>query len=305
MSTFKETLEYAAVAALLRLVPPLPHAAVTAAARALGSAAFHAGVRRGVTLDNLAHAFPERSEAERRRIALGAYRNYATTITELLWSAGKSAETLGGLIRFHDRTPFDRLLAQGRGLVLLSGHFGGWELIPAAVIPKLGHPAAAIVQRQRNGKIDAMLDELRCRFGNSTIPMGPSSRRAVEVLKGGGVLLGLGDQSGPKEAAFVPFFGRPAATHRGMAAFALKFGAPLLLLINRRAADGCYDVFMEEVDRTGLQGAGEQDVVELTRRHTALLERYVRETPDQWLWMHKRWKHTAYHSARQQSAGGR
>jgi KDO2-lipid IV(A) lauroyltransferase len=158
-------------------------------------------------------------------------------------------------------------------------------------------PVHIIVQRQRNKYVDRIINKGRMRHGNTTIPMGVSSREALSVLRGGGVLAALADQSGPKESAFVNFFGRPAATHRGVAAFSLKTGAPLVLIISKRNADGTYDALVEEIDMTALDGNPEDRIEELTRRHVAALERYIRRFPDHWLWMHRRWKHTAFYES--------
>ena len=303
--SLQETLEFLAVDAMRRVMRRLPLPWVRGIARSLATVVYALGFRRAVTLDNLAHAFPSMPDAARREVALGAYRNYTTTILELLWTSGKSRERLTELVDIPDRSVIDRLLARGRGLVMVSGHFGGWELLHSSVFPKLGILIAFFVQRQRNGRIDALFEELRGRFGNQTIPMGVSARQAVQVLRDGRVLAGLGDQSGPKEAAFVPFFGRPAATHRGMAAFALKMGAPMIMVAPVRRPDGGYTVLMEEVDLAGLDSASEENIVELTRRHTALLESWIRRTPDQWLWMHKRWKHTDWYRSQNPPAAPR
>jgi KDO2-lipid IV(A) lauroyltransferase len=151
---------------------------------------------------------------------------------------------------------------------------------------------AIIVQRQRNQRIDWKIDQGRSRHGNVTIAMGPSSREGLRVLREGGLLVMLGDQSGPKESTFVTFFGRAAATHRGAAAFSLKADAPLLMVFLIRQNDGGYEAVFEEVDRSGLDIYSDENIDELTRRHVAVLERYIRQYPDHWLWMHKRWKHT-------------
>jgi KDO2-lipid IV(A) lauroyltransferase len=129
------------------------------------------------------------------------------------------------------------------------------------------------------------------------IPMGISTREVFRTLQEGKVVAMLGDQSGPKESVFINFFGRPAATHRGAAAFSLKAGAPIVMLFLVRQKDGVYETQFEEVDRSGLEEYTEENVNELTRRHTAILEKYIRMHPDHWLWMHKRWKHTAYYES--------
>jgi KDO2-lipid IV(A) lauroyltransferase len=161
----------------------------------------------------------------------------------------------------------------------------------------------AIAQPQRNRYIDAIITANRNRFGSSTVTMHQSVRAVVTLLRQGKIVGMLGDQSGPRESVYIDFFGRPAATHRGAAAFSLKHDAPIVMFFLIRQPDGTYKALFEEVDRSGLSQYTEENIVELTRRHTAVLERYVRTYPDHWLWMHKRWKHTEFFQAQRQGTG--
>jgi len=261
----------------------------------LGSAAFVTGFRKRVTFENLAHAFPEFTLNKIRRIARGAYQNYAISLVHMLWASGQSEDVLKSTINPTSLDLFRAIVDRGRGAVLLSAHFGSWELLPHSVRLFLGYPLVMIVQRQRNGRIDSLVDSIRKQHGNSTVPMGPSSRGLLTALREQKIVLILGDQSGPKEAPFIEFFERPAATHRGAAALCLKTGAPLIFLILIRVENGTFDLHYEEVDKSGLEQYTEENITELTRRHTALLEKQIRLHPEQWLWMHKRWKHTEYY----------
>jgi KDO2-lipid IV(A) lauroyltransferase len=292
-----EWLEYAAFRTAQVILSLLPFAAAGAMGRTLAGLVFRlTGVRKAVTLDNLRQAFPEMSEAGRIRIARDAFRNFGTAIAEFLWSTGKSADELRSVLRLRNGEVVAPHLRDPRGILLVSGHFGGWEFIISALRLHLDKPFATIVQRQRNRRVDARIDALRTRFGNSTFPMGPSSgRHSLKVLKEGGMIGALGDQSAAKESIYVDFFGRPAATHRGVAALALRTGAPVVMVFLLRGPDGRYDAEFEHIPHGDLTEYSEANVRELTRRHVAVLERYVRRYPDHWLWMHKRWKHTEYY----------
>jgi KDO2-lipid IV(A) lauroyltransferase len=261
----------------------------------LGNAVFSfTPIRKKITLENLRTSFPEKSELEIYETARGAYKNYGIALVESLWASGQSAETLKGLLHVVNPEVMKRARAEQKGVLLLSAHYGSWELLPSSVRLNIDTPLAMIFQRQRNKRIDELFEKNRSRFGNITIPMGLSSRKALTALANNYVLLLLGDQSGPKEALFVDFFGRPAATHRGVAAFSLKTGAPIVMGLLVRQQDGTYTMTFEEVDRTGLHDSTEENIVELTRRHVAILEKWIRLHPDHWLWMHKRWKHTQF-----------
>ncbi len=291
-------IEYFLFRCLLLFARSLSFPATNRVGTLLGSAAFASGFRKRVTLENLHRAFPESTAEQIRNLARGAYRNYAISLVHMLWASGQSEAILKSKINPTSLDRFQAIIKRGKGAVLLSAHFGSWELLPHSVRLFLDHPLVMIVQRQRNGRIDAVVDAIRKQHGNSTVPMGPSSRGLLTALREKKIVLILGDQSGPKEAPFIDFFKRPAATHRGAAAICLKTGAPLIFLILIRVENGTFDLHYEEVDRSGLEGYTEENVTELTRRHTALLEEQIRRHPEQWLWMHKRWKHTEYYRSR-------
>jgi KDO2-lipid IV(A) lauroyltransferase len=290
----KESVEYFFFRLLQRIARHLSYATASRLGSTLGAVALALGIRRTITLDNLNRAFPEQDPAAVRRIAAGAYRNYGTALMQMLWSMNAAADELVAVVHLRDEGVFRQALARGKGVILLSGHFGSWELIVSSISLALKMPFVVIAQTQRNRKINRFVNTLRSRFGSTMVPMGPSVRQVMRALKEGKAVAMLGDQSGPKESVFVEFFGRPSATHRGAAAFSLKSETPIVMYMLVRREDGSYDVFFEEVDRSGLDGYSEENVLELTRRHTAILEKYIRRHPDHWLWMHKRWKHTPY-----------
>lgn len=301
----KEQIEYFLFFLLHQIARLASYRLATRVGSALGNAVFFlTAIRKRVTFDNLRHAFPEKSEQERRAIAAGAYRTYGISITQMLWAGNASAAELKSKVHFSTIEPFENALRAGKGLILMSAHFGAWELLISSVRLNLGKRFIVIAQTQRNKKINALLDRLRSRFDNQIVPMGPSVRQVLKALQEKEVIALLGDQSGPKEAVFVNFFGRPAATHRGPAVFSLRNDVPILMMLMVRRPDGTYDGLLEEVDRAGLDRYSEENVLELTRRHTAVLEKYIRRFPDHWLWMHKRWKHTEYFETQQQLQKG-
>ncbi|MEK9139330.1 MAG: lysophospholipid acyltransferase family protein [Bacteroidota bacterium] len=299
-SPFVESLEYHGFAFLNRLARLLSFRMAGRVGSFLGAVGYYIiGYRKKITLDNLTQAFPELREKERRCIALRAYKSYGTVLVEGLWAGGQAEDVLVKTCRFVNPEIVQKHLNNPHGLILLSGHFGNWESLAGAFSLRLGRPIAIIAQHQRNKRIDAKLDVIRTRWKCRMIPMGIATREVFRELRDGKVVAMLGDQSGPKEAVFIDFFGRPAATHRGAAAFSLKSGAPIVMLFFVRRQDGVYETHFEEVDCTGIEEYTNENVIELTRRHTAILERYIRMHPDHWLWMHKRWKHTEYYQSTQ------
>jgi KDO2-lipid IV(A) lauroyltransferase len=254
--------------------------------------------RRSITLDNLGRAFPEKPDDELRAIARGAFENFGISMCEFLSFGKLDGEALRRLLNFDDNRESFTRIGSGGALVFITGHFGNWELTGIGSSALAGVPFLVIVRTQSNALVDRVVNRLRCKFGSSVVPMDRSIRESLSTLKNGGVVALAADQSATRESDYVPFFGRDVATFRGPAAFALRAGVPMMIAFAARRPDDTYDFFSEIVPTEDLRGASDENVLELTRRHTAVLERYIRLHPDQWLWMHRRWKHLA------QEAGG-
>jgi KDO2-lipid IV(A) lauroyltransferase len=171
--------------------------------------------------------------------------------------------------------------------VLASGHVGNHE-IGAAALSARGIPLDLVVQQQSNPLFDAALNDARRRLGLGIIDRWKAQRLALKALRQGHAVAFAADQNAGKSGVFVPFFGRLASTHRGAALFAYKTGAPLFLGTSLRKGTG-YEVTLQRVD---VDRSGDLDdvVYRLTAAFTARLEEVVRSEPDQYLWLHRRWK---------------
>lgn len=174
----------------------------------------------------------------------------------------------------------------------MTGHFGNWELLAMATMLHLNSSGLMIVKKQRNHYVDKMINDLRTKYGNRTVYMKESVREIMRTLRDNGVVAMIADQSAPRDSIYVPFFGREVATFAGPAYFALRSGAPIIMALSIRRTDGGYTGVFEEVSTDDLNGASKENIKELTARHTAVLEKYIRKYPDHWLWQHRRWKHT-------------
>ncbi|HTP14086.1 MAG TPA: lysophospholipid acyltransferase family protein, partial [Bacteroidota bacterium] len=138
---------------------------------------------------------------------------------------------------------------------------------------------------------DVRINRWRTMFGNSIVPMESAVRELLRLLHEGKAVGMVADQTAAKESISIPFFGREVPTYEGPAMFSLKTGAPLLLGLAIRREDGTYSGRFEEVPSADISGYTKEHVAELTRRHVAMMEAIIRRYPDQWMWMHKRWKH--------------
>jgi KDO2-lipid IV(A) lauroyltransferase len=282
--------EYALARTLEKAVATLPESAADAVGRGIGRAVFRLGIRRKVVEENLRLAYPEQDEAWIHATARAAYEHLGRESAAILRLGRLDPQAV------IDRTvpvgwdEMEEALGEGRGCILVTGHYGNWE-IAAATVASRGVPIAAIVRRQGNKLVDARLDGLRRRLGVETITQREAPSRVPRMLRRNTVIGIVGDQDARGSGVFVPFFGRPASTHRGPALFALKLNAPVFACVARRLpGPGVrYEVSGQRVpvERTGDLDA---DVARLTAELAARLEGEVRKAPEQYFWFHRRWK---------------
>ncbi len=181
--------------------------------------------------------------------------------------------------------------SEGKGVILLSAHFGNWEYIAASVSARINIPFHVVVKQQRNPYVDSWMNKARTRWINDIIPLGISIRQIYKELKNKNILAMVADQRGPQEGIRVNFFGISTAVFSGPALLAVKTGAPLIYGLTIRQQDYSYKVILEEIDLSNLSENEEEKIIEISQRHTSFLEKYIRQYPEQWLWMHKRWKY--------------
>jgi len=251
-------------------------------------------IRRETTYQNLRAAFPEKSIEELDDIALEAYCNLMITFVELFWIPNLNHGAILHIVKPRNPEVLEDARKKGKGLILLSGHFGNWELMAFSTTILFNLPFTIIVKDQRNPLVDKLITKYRSMCGSKMVSMDKSVREVLTTLRDNGAVAMLADQSAPKERLFIDFFGRPAATYEGPAVFALRSGAPIIMFFLIRQKNGKYELVFEELPMSDLQGATDENIIELTRRHVAVLERYIRDYPGQWLWLHKRWKHAEF-----------
>ncbi|MEK6754898.1 MAG: lysophospholipid acyltransferase family protein [Bacteroidota bacterium] len=292
MVKLRHILEYIIFQVFAALVSALPLGAARRIGAFLGSSAYSLwSYRRNVTLDNLRKAFPDKPQDELERVAHGAFRNVGIALSELLWLPRMTHERLRSLVHFDKPEIIKNTYARGKGILLLTAHFGNWELLAQSIITNLGFPVHVIVKTQANPLVDRVINRRRTRLGSKVIPMETSLREVLKGLREGKAIGIVADQAAPRENVPIEFFGRMVPTHQGPAVFSLKVGAPLVAIFSVRQPDGSYNALVHEIPTDDLKEYTQENVVELTRRHTKITEEYIRKYPDHWMWMHKRWKH--------------
>jgi len=252
---------------------------------------YHAVAKhRLIALHNLRCAFPEKDMEELTRIAKGVYRNLAITAAEFFDLPSITKENLHEWVELEGLEHFEAGIAQGKGLLTIIAHFGNWELMP--VTGPLFLKSSYIVYRPLDSPVlDNIVEHVRTINGNVMVPKGGSGKRIMTLLKENQCIGILSDQNvSAREGVFVDFFGRPACTGAGLAVLALRSGAPVLPMFMARQKSGKYKFILKPLVEISRTGDYEADLLENTQRFTKVVEDIVREYPDQWFWIHQRWK---------------
>ena len=264
----------------------------TAIAHLLGDFVYHIlKTRRTLVTRNLALTFPLKSKTEINAIAIKVYRNQAENIIEMFrLPMIKTAEDAAKLIDVDASHFLAKTIGQKKGGVLVSAHFGNWELL-GLCCGLLVAPFTIVVKPLKNLQIDRQINAWRTMHGNRIVYDWLALREGMRTLRNGGIVVLLGDQSDSSGSFFTEFLGRRTSVFLGPAFLALKTGVPLFVGMCRRTGDGRYTVENEEIEMGDL-GTTKADAEELVRRYTKVVERYIYQYPEEWFWLHNRWKQT-------------
>jgi KDO2-lipid IV(A) lauroyltransferase len=242
-----------------------------------------------VALDNLAHAFPSKSAADRRAIARAMFGHFGRLLLELMKLESMTDDEILRRVEVDGEERARQAYERGRGVLFFTGHFGYWE-IHAIAHGLLVRPIALLARPLDNPRLHTMLERIRSRSGNAVIYRQGAIRKVLRELSvNRGVAILIDQHLHTPDAVYVDFFRRPAATTSALAAMALRTGAPVVPVFALPLPGGRYRLVYEhpvEPPRADTADA----VREFTQRCTDVLEMYVRRHPELWLWMHRRWR---------------
>lgn len=248
------------------------------------------GIRADRVLRALRACFPEFDEARIREVARGSYRGLGAMALETIRLSRMERQELLDAFAQPDGWPLlDAAHKQGRGVIIVTGHLGNWELC-AAYMAAMGLPIDVIAMHLANPFADAFLKRTRERLGARVVFDDEAVRTTPRALKEGRAVGFVSDQGAKGLAStFVDFFGRPAKTPRGAAVFALRGRLPMIFVAAIREGDGRYRFHTQEVPLAD-SGDREQDVDDTVRNYTRVIEDFVRKHPEQYFWQHRRWR---------------
>lgn len=285
-------LEFWAAMAVVLPVASLPEPLAFALGRLLGRLWYALDARhRRIARENLARAFGSRTTAaEREAIVRNHFVHLGYTFVETCRLCGLSAARLERVVRVEGLEHLQRARERGRGVVLVAAHFGSWEVLGRAM-PLLGESVAFVARPLDNPFLETWIAGIRTAGGNQVIQKQDALRHVVERLRRGGTVGMLIDQNVAREhGVFVDFFGTPACTTTAAALAARRTGAALVPVVCPRRAPGWFTVRIGKEIPVAVTGDHRRDILATTAEATAVLETFIREHPEQWFWVHRRWK---------------
>jgi KDO2-lipid IV(A) lauroyltransferase len=290
--TVRQALEFALVWVVVQGLRVLPRSVARAIGARIGAVALASLKRlREVGLRNLEMALPEVSAEECAAILAKVYRNLGWLLAEFCQMSKYTAERASKFIRYEGMEHYLAAREKGKGVLVLTGHLGAWEL-SSFYHSLMGYPMGLVIRRLDNPLVDQFVNRIRCLHGNRVIHKDDFARGLIASMRAGETVGILMDTNmTPPQGVFVPYFGMEACTASGLARVALKTGAavvPGFLLWEE--AEGQYVLRFGEELTLAHTGDSEADALANTALFTRVIEEYVRRYPEQWLWMHRRWK---------------
>lgn len=284
--------EFVVVWLLVNLFALLPRTLGRRLGAAVGAFAFRVVPRlRRVGMRNLELAFPSASPEERTHILRNLYRNLGWQLAEFCKMPSYTRLNTKGKMRYEGLERYLAAKEKGKGVLILTGHLGAWEL-SSFYHSLMGYPMSMVIRRLDNAKVDRLVNGIRCLHGNQVLHKDDFARALLSAMRRGesvGILMDT--NMTPPQGVFVDFFGMQACTASGLARVALKTGAAVLpgFMLWEPSEKKYVLHFGEEIPVVSTDD-DQTDILQLTQRLTTELETWIRRYPDQWLWVHRRWK---------------
>jgi KDO2-lipid IV(A) lauroyltransferase len=288
----RRKLEYIAVLALIKAIGFLPRGPARRIGAIIGSLAFLAMARlRRVGYRNLQIAFPEMSGADHSVILRAEYRSLGWLLAEFCQMRKYAPENTQSFLSYEGLDHYLAARDAGRGVLILTGHLGAWEL-SSFYHSLMGYPMSMVIRRLDNELVDRLVNSVRCQHGNKVVHKDDFARGLISAMRQGETVGILMDTNmTPPQGLFVDFFGTAACTASGMARVALKTGAAVLpgFLLWEESSQRYVLRFGEQLNLIRSDD-NEADILANTALFTKVLQDYISRYPKQWLWLHRRWK---------------
>jgi KDO2-lipid IV(A) lauroyltransferase len=288
--SFQHRLEFRGYLAVEKFINSLPDTALPGVARSIAFLVYYIiGVRKKVALENLKLAFPDKPDRWYKRTTYYSYLHFSMVILEFMsmnkWSHRKLAERMRNV----DIDRFLNSVQTGKGAIVVSGHFGNWE-IGIGYLHLKNVRSSVIQQRQKNLLVNDKMKSLREKWGMEIILPRGAVQNCLHALERKRMIAILGDQDAGERGIVVPFLGQPSSTHIGGAMIHLKSGVPLFLGACTRVNAHKFDFVIEPIPTDGSKRITEARLKEVIEKYSLAMEKHIRKHPEQYFWLHRRWK---------------
>jgi len=293
MSDIKQSNTYRLIKFVLYMVSYIPR-------RILALCAYPVGIfwymidryHRRIAFDNMCKAFrKELSAAELRRLVRANFIQLSRVALELPSLFRLNPNNVNSYVEFSGGCHLKAALAEGKGVLFLTAHLGNWELMGLATPLTFDFPVYVMVRPLDHKPMDAVLTEIRTRTGNFVIDKDKSAGLVRRLLRENQIIAILLDQNASwYEGVYVPFFGKVACTNKGLAMLAIRYGAAVVPVFNIRQRDGRYKIMFDPPVELIRTGDVTRDIVENTQLFNEIIEKHIRMAPENWLWVHRRWR---------------
>jgi len=293
MRTIRQKIEYLTLKVLLFFLRILPYSWAIALGGFIGKILWSFGIRRKVSIFNIELCFPKTDKKENYKILKSSYKNFCMSMVEFALLP-KIKNRTKEFVEFDGLDKILELSASGRGALLVTGHFGSWELLGAALCES-GVPLDFLVGEQTNPAVDDFINSIRSHMGIGLIHMGVAAKGVIKSIRDGRSVAMLSDQDAGRSSTIVDFFDIPASTPSGIGAFSIKLKCPIVVGgIVRQGSSIKHKVFIEviEPDYSSLPDNKEEAIKKITQLYTNRIEHYVRMFPEMYFWAHRRFKST-------------
>jgi len=286
-------LEFIAVKILSKIVILLPWRINYWLANRLGELSYILlAKRRKLTIDNLTLAFKDHyNKKEIKRMAVNTFRNFAKSIIEFISLPKINKTNVDNFITIKGLENLDEAKKKGKGVVMLSGHLGNWELMGKALTLK-GYSLNVMVRRQKNLLVERLIENQRRESKFKTLSHTIAPKEFLKLLKNNEIVCMIADQDGGENGVFIDFFGRLASTVPSPVVFTMRSGASLIPLFDIRQKNNHHVVIIEAPYQLIRTSNIKKDIIDNTQALSKKLESYIRQYPDQWFWLHNRWATT-------------
>jgi len=289
----RHKLENLVLAVMLGIVRLLPYRWSVGLGGGIGGLLWRLGIRTDVSLRNFELCFPGTDTKAARKILRESYRNFCRSMVEFALLPKLKGKTLEH-VEFSGLHEALDMAEKGEGMLLVTGHFGSWELLGAALC-EAGFPLDFLVGEQTNSTVDDMINGIRSEVGIGIIHMGVAARGVIKSVRSGRAVAMLSDQDAGKSSTIVKFFGHPAATPGGIGAFAIKLKCPIMTGGIIRQSNKTKHIAKIEILRPNYDNLPDDKdlaIAQITQAYTDRLEEIVRDNPEMYFWPHRRFKST-------------